>query len=293
MTQDKGSGEAIAARSRLAKRAAIALGGAARGASQSAARLGARLSMRIAAALCALTLLAACASAPVETALEAPPPAAAPRPDPVPVRPDWRPHFEDLSNGAILINISKRWLVYWEPGGATSHAFPIAVPMTDELTRTGRTTIVRRRANPDWTATPSMIERNPETPRYIPPGPHNPLGLHALYLGWRYYAIHGTNTPGVIGDRVTAGCFRLFNEDIKWLFDNVPNGVPVLVVQDIEVAPTTRDAIGVSGSPSGRLPPSAQPLSSAPLPLGAGQIEPAQWPANNPAPPSITPSARP
>lgn len=214
----------------------------------------------------ALIGLSGCASAPVETGAP-PPPAAAPiaaraatppRPDPVPRRPDWRPLFDDVSKGAILINISERWLIYWEPGAERSHAFPIAVPISDELTRTGRTRVVRRKELPDWRATPSMIARNPEVPRYIPPGPQNPLGEHALYLGWRYYAIHGTNTPGVIGDQATSGCFRLHAEDIAWLFDHVPTGAPVLVVEDIDSAPAPSAAIGRSGAPSGELPESVK-----------------------------------
>lgn len=173
------------------------------------------------------------------------------------VRPDWRAHFEDVSAGAILINVEQRWLVFWEPGGVRSHAFPIAVPLTDELTRTGETKVVRRKEGPSWTATPEMIERNPEVPRYIAPGPGNPLGEYALYLGWRYYAIHGTNTPGAIGDRATSGCFRLFNEDIKWLFNNVELGTPVVVVNNASVNQVARDSVGVSGSPSRALPESA------------------------------------
>lgn len=180
------------------------------------------------------------------------------------LRPDWRDHFVGIDNGAILINVEQRWLVYWEPGGARSHAFPIAVPLTPELTRTGLTEVVRRKANPDWTATPSMIERNPEVPRYIPPGPQNPLGEYALYLGWQYFAIHGTNTPGAIGERATSGCFRLHSEDIEWLFNNVELGTPVRVVGDAAVRAVPEEAIGVSGAPSRELPPSAL------APAGAG-----------------------
>ena len=173
------------------------------------------------------------------------------------VRPNWTDHFENIEKGAILISIEGRWLVYWEPGGAKSHAFPIAVPLNDDLTKTGVTKVVRRKELPSWTATPDMIARNPEVPRYIGPGPHNPLGVRALYLGWRYYAIHGTNTPGEIGDRATSGCFRLFNEDIEWLYDNVGLGVPVKVIYSVEVENVPAENLGVSGVPSGQLPASA------------------------------------
>ena len=65
--------------------------------------------------------------------------------------------------------------------------------MSEELTRRGRTKVVRKIEGPDWRPTPSMLQRNPEWPAYVPPGPENPLGTHALYLSWTYYRIHGTH----------------------------------------------------------------------------------------------------
>ncbi len=47
------------------------------------------------------------------------------------------------------------------------------------------------------------------------------MGLYAIYIG-RLYAIHGTNSNFGIGLRVSQGCIRLRNNDIKYLFDNVP-----------------------------------------------------------------------
>ena len=57
-------------------------------------------------------------------------------------------------------------------------------------------------------------------PAFVPAGPDNPMGLYALYIG-RLYAIHGTNSNFGIGLRVSQGCIRLRNNDIKYLFDNV------------------------------------------------------------------------
>lgn len=151
-------------------------------------------------------------------------------PPPPPPEPDWRAHFDDVSKGAILVNLETRRLSYWSPGAALYREFPIGVPRTDDLEKTGRTKIVRRRKNPDWRPTPSMIKRNPDLPRYVGPGPQNPMGERALYLGWRYYAIHGTNDPSSIGRRTTSGCFRMFPEHIEWLYDQAGVGVPVVVI---------------------------------------------------------------
>ncbi|MCI4664175.1 MAG: L,D-transpeptidase [Neomegalonema sp.] len=146
-----------------------------------------------------------------------------------PKAPDWRPYFKDVSRGAIRVDLTARRLTYWEPGGETARTFTIAVPRDRSLQRTGRTRIVRRRVGPDWRPTPSMLKRNPKLPSYVPPGPRNPLGEYALYLGWRYYAIHGTNNQRSVGRRATSGCFRLRSDDIEWLFSNASVGTPVLV----------------------------------------------------------------
>jgi L,D-transpeptidase ErfK/SrfK len=67
-------------------------------------------------------------------------------------------------------------------------------------------------------------------PAVVPSGPDNPMGDYALYLGWAGYAIHGTNHPDSIGRRDSHGCVRLYPEDIRTLFDLVPVGTPVTVV---------------------------------------------------------------
>jgi L,D-transpeptidase ErfK/SrfK len=56
------------------------------------------------------------------------------------------------------------------------------------------------------------------------------MGTHALRLGWPEYAIHGTNKPPSIGLRGTHGCLRLYPEDVAGIYDAVPVGTPVTVV---------------------------------------------------------------
>ena len=64
----------------------------------------------------------------------------------------------------------------------------------------------------------------------MPPGPENPLGSHALLLDLPGYLIHGTNKPYGVGMRVSHGCIRLYPEDISPLFERVPRGTPVRIV---------------------------------------------------------------
>lgn len=143
---------------------------------------------------------------------------------------DWRPFFPDLNRGGILVNLEARRLAYWGPNNSVYREYPVGVPSAPQFERRGRTRIVRKRAGPSWSPTPAMRRRNPSLPSYMPPGPDNPLGAYALYLGWQYYAIHGTNDPVTIGRRSTSGCIRLFDRHIEWMYRNVSVGTPVLIV---------------------------------------------------------------
>ena len=104
------------------------------------------------------------------------------------------------------------------------------VVLSEELTRRGRTHVVKKVVGPSWRPTPSMLERNPEWPEFMPSGPDNPLGTHALYLSWRYYRIHGTHDTRKIGRRSSNGCIGLYNEHISDLFDMVKIGTQVLLI---------------------------------------------------------------
>ena len=102
--------------------------------------------------------------------------------------------------------------------------------MTDELTRRGYTEIVFKDPEPDWTPTPSMRERDPSLPAYMPPGPNNPLGVRSLHLTWQYYRIHGTHDTRKIGRRSSSGCIGLYNEHIIEVYNRTPVGTQVKLI---------------------------------------------------------------
>lgn len=143
---------------------------------------------------------------------------------------EWQPYFSDLRNGAILVDIDSRALHYWDEDGVTYRLYPSSVPLTEELTRKGRTRVILKDPEPDWRPTPSMLKRNPDWPDYIPPGPDNPLGTRSLHLSWTYYRIHGTHDTRKIGRQSSNGCIGLYNQHIEELYEMANVGTQVLLI---------------------------------------------------------------
>lgn len=143
---------------------------------------------------------------------------------------DWRPYFSDTRKGAILIDTTSRALHFWSEDQTVYRLYPTSVPLSEDLTRRGRTEIIKKVVGPEWRPTPSMLERNPDWPEYIGPGPDNPLGTHALWLSWTYYRIHGTHDTRKIGRKSSNGCVGLYNEHISELFDLTQVGTQVLLI---------------------------------------------------------------
>ena len=121
-------------------------------------------------------------------------------------------------------------MYYFPVNGSPTQSYPIGTGQEAWDTPRGSTKVVRKKKNPSWYVPKSIREEDPELPAIVKPGPDNPLGQHALYLGWAAYLIHGTNNPWGVGRRVSHGCIRMYPEDIKALFPQIPVGTPVTVV---------------------------------------------------------------
>ena len=131
--------------------------------------------------------------------------------------------------GTIIINSQERFL-YLVQGNGTAIRYGVGVGR-DGFQWQGLLKVSRKQDWPDWRPPPEMIQRQPYLPRFMAGGPGNPLGARALYLGDTVYRIHGTNQPQTIGHAVSSGCFRLVNRDVIDLFDRVPVGTKVVVLQ--------------------------------------------------------------
>jgi lipoprotein-anchoring transpeptidase ErfK/SrfK len=131
--------------------------------------------------------------------------------------------------GSVIINTTERRL-YYVLGSGMALRYAVAVGK-EGMQWSGETFVQSKRANPGWTPTPRMRRENPYLPAYVPPGPSNPLGVRAIYLGWSEYRIHGTNMPWSIGRAASSGCIRMHNQDVMDLYERVHIGAPVYVLR--------------------------------------------------------------
>jgi lipoprotein-anchoring transpeptidase ErfK/SrfK len=143
----------------------------------------------------------------------------------------WQDYFDNTRNGAILVDLTSRALHFWSEDQSIYRLYPSSVPLSEDLTRRGRTEVVQKVVNPSWRPTPAMRIRNPEWPEVVEGGAKdNPLGTRALYLSWTYYRIHGTHDTRKIGRRSSNGCVGLYNEHIEELFELAKVGTQVLLI---------------------------------------------------------------
>ena len=139
--------------------------------------------------------------------------------------------------GTVVVNIAERRLYLVQPGGRALR-YAVGVGRAEALNFQGSAIIGRKAEWPSWTPTATMISAIPRYAAYaggMPGGIDNPLGARALYL-YRdgqdtHFRLHGTTEPETIGTAVSSGCIRLVNQDIIDLYDRVPVGAPIVVLQ--------------------------------------------------------------
>ncbi len=145
------------------------------------------------------------------------------------------PYAGDQPPGVIEIDPNAKFLYLIQDDGMATR-YPIAVGRAGKALR--RPTVIRQKKEwPGWTPTANMLRTEPEVygpfARGVPGGLASPLGARALYLyeGGRdtYFRIHGTNDLGSIGNSGSAGCIRLFNQDIIELYNRVPLETRVVI----------------------------------------------------------------
>jgi lipoprotein-anchoring transpeptidase ErfK/SrfK len=143
--------------------------------------------------------------------------------------------------GTIVVDPRARYLyLVQERGRAMRYGVGVG---REGFSWSGDATINSKQEWPDWYPPQEMIERQPEIRAQLSElrsgmgvagGLRNPLGARALYL-WQngrdtLYRIHGTTEPWTIGRNVSSGCIRMINQDAVDLYNRVPVGTRVVVL---------------------------------------------------------------
>ncbi len=138
--------------------------------------------------------------------------------------------------GSVVVKISERRLYLVQEGG-TAIRYGIGVARSKGANFRGTGVVGRKEKWPYWTPTENMMMAIPQYRKFsagLKGGEDNPLGPRALYLYREgkdtFFRLHGTIEPDTIGQAVSSGCIRLFNQDIIDLYDRVPVGATVTVV---------------------------------------------------------------
>jgi L,D-transpeptidase ErfK/SrfK len=157
----------------------------------------------------------------------------------------------------LVINLAQLRVFYYpkraEGELQTVVTHPIGIGKVGWQTPEGTTKVTGKTKNPTWFPPASVRKEHREAgdplPSKVPPGPDNPLGTHMMTLGWPSYLIHGTNKPYGVGMRSSHGCMRFYPEDIAGLYDNIPVGTKVTVVNQPFVFGWHKDAMFAQAFP--------------------------------------------
>lgn len=157
------------------------------------------------------------------------------------IKPELRRQMVDYetnySKGTVVVDTPNRFLYLVQDDGKAMR-YGVGVGR-EGLALRGNAYIGRKAEWPSWTPTANMLRRDPEANgpyrNGMAGGPNNPLGARALYLyrsgGDTMFRIHGTNQPQSIGLAMSSGCIRMLNHDIIDLYERVPSGTRVVVIQ--------------------------------------------------------------
>lgn len=122
----------------------------------------------------------------------------------------------------IIVNKGTNEMAYIV-GGKVDQVYKVATGRTEDLTPEGEFSIVVKAKNPYYRRKniEGGVKENPLGTRWI--------GFDAEGTDGRIYGIHGNNNPDSIGQYITGGCVRMFNEEVEDLFLKIPYGAKVFI----------------------------------------------------------------
>jgi lipoprotein-anchoring transpeptidase ErfK/SrfK len=155
-----------------------------------------------------------------------PTPTTTPQPTKAPVSTTNPPQtpVEDVVN--LLVKLNER-RVYVYKGDKILAKYPIAIGKKGWETPTGEWQVLEKIKNPSWTSfkTGKVVSRRVE----------NILGARWIgfwYDGQDVIGFHGTSNLKSIGKAASHGCVRMYNRDVRALYNIVKIGTNVKVVKE-------------------------------------------------------------
>ncbi|OEC34863.1 L,D-transpeptidase ErfK/SrfK [Pseudomonas cuatrocienegasensis] len=136
----------------------------------------------------------------------------------------------------IVINLAEYRLYYYPKDRNVVHTYPLGIGREGWSSPVAHARITAKTPNPGWYPPQSIRDEHAADgdplPKYVPPGPDNPLGPYKMTLSVPGYLIHGSNKKFGIGMRVSHGCFRMLNHNVLALADMVPVGTSVRIINE-------------------------------------------------------------
>lgn len=140
----------------------------------------------------------------------------------------------DAPREGVVVNLAELRLYYYPPDSKEVMTFPVGIGKAGWETPVTVTAIKDKRVNPLWVVPESvyqdMLKRGYKIDRVWAPGPNNPLGKHAMRLTLQGYDIHGSNRNEGVGRRTSAGCVRMYPDDVAALFARIDVGTKVTII---------------------------------------------------------------
>jgi lipoprotein-anchoring transpeptidase ErfK/SrfK len=127
----------------------------------------------------------------------------------------------------IIINKQTNELAYINQN-EIQEIYPVATGKSNDLTPEGEFTVIVKAVDPYYRKK-DIIGGDPKNPlgtRWI--------GFDAKESDGRTFGIHGTNNEDSIGRYVTQGCVRMNNKNVERLFEVIPLGTRILILNSNE-----------------------------------------------------------
>lgn len=139
----------------------------------------------------------------------------------------------DVPHKDIVANTAEMRIYYFETPTKV-HTYPVGIGREGWATPEGLMHVIEKRKNPPWYPPKAVREEQAangiDLPAIVPPGHDNPLGTRSIRLSLPNYLIHGTHDPSGVGQRSSAGCLRMYPEDIEALYPHVKLKMAVNII---------------------------------------------------------------